>query len=82
MAPVEYKICQLYAEKSTNLLMLKKCASYFRRINQSFSNCSVCKSFAGLHNIFIFFIFIGHRYWDSPEFLAMDMYQISRKLCC
>ncbi len=28
-----------------------KCASYFRRINPSYSNCRVCKSFAGLHKI-------------------------------
>jgi hypothetical protein len=51
MAAVEYKIYQLYAEKYANLLM-QKCASYFRRI-QSHSNCRVCRSFTGLHNIFV-----------------------------
>jgi hypothetical protein len=41
MASVEYNIYKLYAEKSANLSMLK-CANYFRRINQSYSNCRVC----------------------------------------
>ncbi len=52
MAPVKYKIYSLYADKSANLLM-QNGASYFRRINQSYSNCRVCmcKLFAGLHNI-------------------------------
>ncbi len=42
-------VCLLYivssncnAEKSANLLM-QKCSNYFRRINQSYSNCRVCK---------------------------------------
>ncbi len=43
MAPVECKICKLYAEKSANLSMLK-CANCFRRINQPYSNCRVCAS--------------------------------------
>jgi hypothetical protein len=38
--------------KSVNLSMLK-CAKYFRRINRSYSNCRVCKSFAGLSSRFI-----------------------------
>jgi hypothetical protein len=49
MAPVEYKICYFYAEKSASLSMLK-CANNFRRINQSYSNFRVCKSFAGLYS--------------------------------
>ncbi len=50
MAPVKYKIYSLYADKSANLLM-QNCASYFRRINQSYSYCRLCmcKLFAGLH---------------------------------
>ncbi len=50
MAPVKYKIYSLYADKSANFLM-QNCASYFRRINQSYTNYRVCKLFAGLHNI-------------------------------
>jgi hypothetical protein len=38
MAPVEYKIYWLNAEKSANLSML----NYFRRINQSYSNFREC----------------------------------------
>jgi hypothetical protein len=52
MAAVEYKIYQLYAGKYANLL-IQKCASYFRRINHSYSNGRVCKSFTGLHNTFV-----------------------------
>ncbi len=48
MAPVEYKICLLYAEKSANLSMLK-CANYFRRINQSYSNCRLCIAQCACH---------------------------------
>jgi hypothetical protein len=54
MALVDYKICKLYAEKSANLSMLK-CANFFRQINQSYSNCRVCKSFAGLYSLLILF---------------------------
>ncbi len=40
MAPVEYKIFLLNADKSANLVM-QKCASYFRRINQSCSKLPI-----------------------------------------
>jgi hypothetical protein len=46
-APVRHKICVLYVEKSTSSLD-PKCASYIWRINQSYSDCRMCKSFAGL----------------------------------
>ncbi len=50
-APVEYKICKLYAEKSASLSMLK-CANYFRRIILVvFQLPCVCKSFVGLNSI-------------------------------
>jgi hypothetical protein len=45
---VEYFICHSYAAKSAKLKM-PKCASYFRWINQSNSNCHLCKSFVGLY---------------------------------
>jgi hypothetical protein len=48
MAPVRHKICALYVEKSTSSSD-PKCASYI--LTQSYSNCHVCKSFAGLYNL-------------------------------
>jgi hypothetical protein len=33
-------------------LLMPQCANYFRQINQSYSNCRVCKSFPGLHRLY------------------------------
>ncbi len=34
-----------------------KCANYFRRINKSYSNCRVCKSFTGLYTVVCFYFY-------------------------
>jgi hypothetical protein len=48
-------LCRKESIKSSNCMRrnppMLKCANYYRRINQSYSNCRVCKSFEGFYNM-------------------------------
>jgi hypothetical protein len=50
-----------------------KSANYFRRINQSYSYCRVCKSFAGLYNILLDFDFIVSIYFSADSSTSKNL---------
>jgi hypothetical protein len=67
MAPVEYLQNLLTVRGEIRQPIDAKCAKYFRRINRSYSNCRVCKSFAGLSSRFILILLF---FWQGCEGLA------------
>jgi hypothetical protein len=72
MAAVEYKIYQLYAEKYDNIL-IQKCASYFRQINHSYSNCRVCKSFTGLQKYLRFISYVVYTLFGAQQYCVVNI---------
>ncbi len=59
MAPVDMKSVNC-TQRNPPKPFNPKCVSYFRRKNQSYFNCLVCKSFAGLPTPVIATISLGN----------------------